>query len=302
MTQQEDALKALDQEAKKRREEVNVKATRPLPEFVRTIESTTVIYTVDPDILPFALIEPAQLVALANKRFNLKFRHPQYDARLLENLGFDSTKMTEEGLLKFLLEVPRPEIRFQSGRYPTGPDTFVFIEELVFARETIAARVKGITEVAQLVIAEAFAIFWEAAGPAKRWDDRDTQQNVQLVSFQSVTNIDLGVTAEHLINPRLREFLDEGISKPGGIGTSMLAFSAYDRFQPNPNAVASWSFDQLVLNVHVFDTSCGRTNTAKIDLDTTSKGDRGRGVVELTTELPFDSHIELAEQIRSLLS
>jgi hypothetical protein len=210
--------------------------------------------------------------------------------------------MTEEGLLRFMLQGSSPQIAFQNGKYPTGPDSFVFIEELMFARENIAAKVKGITDVAQLVIAEAFAIFWEATGAANRWDKKETQENIELVSYQTVTNINLGTPAENLLNPGIKDFLDNQISEKKGLGASMLPFSAYDGFNPNPNALASWSFDRLVLNVHIFDPTCGRTKNAIIDLDTTKKGDHGKGILEFTSELPFDQHVSLAKQIRELLA
>ena len=302
MLQNEETLQALDREAKKRREEVTLKAKQPLPEFLRSIESTTVYYTVDPDILPFSLVDPLKLATLLGQRFGLRFKPPQFDLKRLETLGIDPTKTTEEGLLRYMLQGDSPTIAFNQGRYPTGPDSFVLIEELAFSREIIAAKVKGITEVAQQVIAEAFAIFWESAGAGRRWDSTKTQDRVYLVSFSSVTMIDLGERAELLVCAPVRNVMNREIGKSQGLGVAMLPFSAYDNFAPNPNAIASWSFQRLVLNVHVFDPPSGRTITAQLDVDTKATGDRGRGVVELSTELPFDLHVDIARTIRSVLS
>ena len=301
MENHDEIIGVLDNEAKRRRQEVINKATKAQPSFIKSIESTTVIYTVDPDILPFSLVNPQQLVLLLNKRFQLKFSSPNYDQKLFENIGLDVSKMTEEGMLRFLLQGTNPQIAFQNGRYPTGPDSFVFIEDVAFTKEKILVKVKGITDVAQQIASEAFAIFWEAAGAAKRWDDKAVQSNVALVNFQSVTNIQIGKPAEYLLNPVLKSYFDENIPGKDGLGPSMFSYSAYDKFQPNPQAIASWSFDRLVLKVHVFDPTTGASNTATIDIDTTAVSDRGKGVVEFTTALPFDKHVDVAAQIINII-
>ena len=295
MRESDETINALDKEAQKRREAVNIKAAKPLPEIIRSIQSTTVVYTVHPSILPFSLVDPQRLVLLIHQRFGLNFRHPEYTSSL-KNLGIDPSNITEEGILQFLFRGSKPQISFENGRYSTGPD-FILIEDLAFGRETIAATVKGITDVAELVISESFSIFWEAAGAPKRWDNRETQKNIQLVSYRSVTDVELGFPSEMLLNIKLKEFLDSEIPKKCGIGVSMLPYSSYDKFSPNPNAVATWSFDRQIINVHVFDPINGINNTAQIDIDVTARGNRGRGVIELTTELPLDLHVKLAEQI-----
>lgn len=294
-------MKALEQEAERRRRQAAEKAKEPLPSFIKTIETTTVTYTVNPQILPFPLVDPQQLKALLTQKYRLRYKPPAIDPVELQSLGIDATNLTEERLMSMALSMKSPTLLFVNGRYPTGPNTFVAIEEVAFTDEKISATVNGVSEVAEVVIADAFNLFWDSTGTARRWDTKETQDEVQLKSHRTTTTVDLGADARNVLNPSVRRFLDDNVDRGEKFAPRMIAKSRYDSFKPSDHIISTWSLEELVTNVHAFDTTTGRPETSTLRFKTMTRDERGRGIIRVSSELPFDDHLKLIEAIVAIL-
>lgn len=301
-TDKNESLKALESEAERRRKDAAEKAKVPLPSYIKSVESTSVTYTFNPKILPFSLVDPKKLSENLKGKYKLRFKRPAIDPNVMKQLGIDPSNVTEDVMFTLLIDTEDPRLIFENGRYPTGPNSFVPIETVAFTDQNVLAKVSGVTEVAQVVIEDSFNLFWEASGGAKRWHSDDIQDNVHLVSFRTTTKADVAGNVRGLLNGGLCDYLDKNVAKEVCLGARMSAYSRYEDFKPSENLAATWSFDELSIQVHVFNTITGRSETSVINIDTRFKDERGRGIVEITTDLPFDDHVKLVEALVKIVN
>jgi len=297
MAEESATLKALEKEAERRRKEATDKANVPLPSPIKEIVSTSVTYTVDPRILPFSLVDGKRLTEVLNDKFRLTFKLPEVNAEAMRMLGLESQNLTEESLLRVVLKAANPQLLFENGRYPTGPSSFVPIEYIAFTRENIIVRVSGVTEVAEVVAADSFGALWESTGALQNWDSPDVQGKVQMISFSTTTKVDVGTGVRSFLNPALCSYLDSNVNEGAKLASKMNTYSRYDGFKPSDSMMGSWSFEEMYINVHSFDSTTGLAETSKLHIDTQTKDERGRGMINLSSSLPFDDHVKMVEEI-----
>lgn len=290
------ALQALEQEAEKRRQAAAKKAQVPLPKGIKSIEQTEVVYVVDPDILPFSLVDPVEFFRLLEEKYRLKYSRPSVN-EALQQFGLNPQALSDSDVFKLSLAAGEPRCRFTSGRYPTGPNSFVSINSVLFTGETILVNVDGRTVVAEAVAADAFDLLWQSSGAIKTWGSPEVQSCVALKSYGTRTEVDLGCNPRLLLNPTVVQFLDDNINVGRKYGSAMMSYSGFDDFKPSPANMAIWTFDELHLQVHIFNQITGRQETHLVKFVVTQKEKRGRDIVEVTTELPFDLHADLVGQI-----
>ncbi len=293
-------IEALEKEAARRRKEVTEKANVPLPSRIKSIESTSVVCTIAPRMLPFEHVDVNRLEAALHETYHLRYRRPTPgNLGVLMSLGLDTSKLTDENVMMLAAKAPEPRLVFENGRYPTGQSRFVAIEEVLFSRENIAAKVSGITALAELVIAEAFDIFWQASGAVKEWGSPEVQEQLQMISYQTSTKVDFEGDVRKIMNKSVCDYLDGALSGPDGLGAKMTSCSRYDAFKPSANLVSSWTFDELYFRVHTFNSVTGRSETSLVHIDTQTRDEHGRGIALVTTELPFDDHSAFVDSLIS---
>ena len=109
--------------------------------------------------------------------------------------------------------------------------------------------------------------------------------------------VDLDGPGERLVNANFAEYMTAQMNDGEQVGARMSAYSRYDDFKPSNDLVASWSFDDLVLKTHVFNKTTGRPETSSIRISTRTKDERGRGIVEISSQLPFDDHARFIQAL-----
>ena len=292
---------AIEQEAERRRKQADKAARSALPPHVLSIVDTSVTYVLSPALLPFGQLDGAKLKELLHTQYRLSFQPPEISLQQLGHLGVDPKRVTEDALFSYLLSLNEPQLIFRGGRYPTGPNAFVPIESLSFTSESIKARVAGVTDVADVVVADGFNLFWQAVGSPKKWDSAETRDLIQLVWYSTTTKADLGVAAERLLAPKLAAYLNNQLNDDTRLAARMSAYSRYDGFKPSQEVVATWSFDDITIQVHAFNRRTGRSETSKVGITTTTKDERGRGIVRIESQLAFDEHARFIQAIAESL-
>lgn len=292
-------LQAIENEALKRREEINLKSKKPLPKYIKSILNTTVRYTVDTELLPYSLLNPSFLINSLKEKFNLKFHKPNFSNRGLDVFGINPQNVTEEAVLEFVMNSKEPELIFKNGRYITGPNTFVKIEYLAFSDELVTIQIQGISDIAELIIADAVNLFWEASGGKISWDSEDVQEKILLKSYSTFTLLDLGFDPKTLLNPSLSELFENQKGKKENYFSYMMPLSRLDDYKPSDSFISNWNFRELTLQINVFDSDTGRTNLAKLEIGTRARSETGKGIVLVSSELPYDTHIKLAEDLKN---
>jgi len=266
------------------------------PRFVRSIERTETVVTLDRDILPYRVVDAGTLVGLLVSRFRLKLKSPEGLAEVMQQRGAEQARLGTEGVVKFLLSQEPVMLVFEDGRFPLEGGNFVAINSLVFATEHILANVSGHTAIGEVLVAEAFEALWEAAGGIKRWESRDVQDRIQLKSFGTVTKVDLGFNPLRLLaGDALAYFNQTIVEGPERLGAAMVARSAYDNFAAPSDVACTLTLDELHLKVSVFDTRTGRQETARVRFSVASKDEQGRGIIDIVTELPLDKHVQFVQ-------
>ncbi|MBM9606255.1 hypothetical protein [Desulfopila inferna] len=298
---EKETLNSLEKEAERRREEAAKKANVPLPSTIVAINNTQVTYTIDPVMLPFTQLDGVKLKKILAEKFMLKFRMPEYNPHNLAALGVSADNLTEESIFKFLLRSSSPQLVFENGRYPTGPDSFVPVELVAFSKESIIAKVNGVTEVAMAITADSFNAFWESTGVVKKWDSDETQNALQMVSFGTSTKVKVNGDVKQFLSGNLCKYFNENVNEKEKIASKINTYSVYDNFKPNKNIIGSWSFEELELQIHTFNSTTGLSETSPIRISTQTKDERGRGIVRISSALPYDDHVKMIESIMKAL-
>ena len=115
--------------------------------------------------------------------------------------------------------------------------------------------------------------------------------------YSTSTKVDIGVDIRQIVNKHLTTYLDDNIQKGDALGPGMTAYSRYDDFKPSKDLVSTWTFDELTFGIHTQNMVTGRPETSIVNIDTVTKDERGRGVVKISSALPFDEHAKLAAAI-----
>lgn len=293
----DEALAAIEQEAEKRRNAVREKLKKAPPKIIKSIVKSEVFLTMNPRLLPLRLVDPNKLSQILKDKYMLSFDPPDYDAETIQRLGIDPRTLSDENLLAITLRPPHSQANFKDGRFPASPRDFVDINRLGFSRENILVDVAGRTDVAEVVIAEVFEILWEASGVIKPWDSPEVQDNIQLKAYGTQTKVALGADANTLINNLVVKYLDESINKGKKFGASMGSYSSYDDFEADQTKTCVWTLDELKIKVHCLSQITGRLETADICFNVTTKDEQGRGIVDVSTQLPFDIHVRFVQDL-----
>ena len=236
--------------------------------------------------MPYRKVDGHKLASVLSERYGLSLVTPNFLQQLEKVQARPSTE--EGGFVNLVMQRESPSLEFTGGRFPTGRASFIDIINLSFNEEIILAEVGGLTEVAETLIAETFEAIWRASGAARSWQSKEVQDNVQMKSFGTHTKVNLGFSPMKLFSKNIEEYLRESIKE---YGPSMIAVSKYDNFAPSHNVHAVLSLDELHFRVNVFNVVTGRAQSSIVRFSIVTKDEQGRGIIDVTSELPFDRHV-----------
>ncbi|MCG8092370.1 MAG: hypothetical protein JAZ17_01870 [Candidatus Thiodiazotropha endolucinida] len=297
-----DVIEVLSKEAEERKLKATERANQPLPEFIKSIDSTAVVYTISPKLLPFAQLNSESFLQKVKSEFSIQFRKPPINSDQLVAFGINPNDLTEDKITQMLLNQNNPQLAFEHGRYKTGSNKFVVIKHIEITSESIGVEVEGVTEIAEDIVSQIFNIFWGCCNADANWDSNEVQKSLQLKQYKTITKITLGGKTNGILNPKLVEFLDANMFTNLNIGKKALPYSQYDNFKPAEEWNGSWSLEDFDFTVAAFNNNTLRTEQTTIQFVTSTKEDRGRGVLRVTTTLPYQDHVEFISSLVESMS
>lgn len=283
-------LESISAVAAKRRREAAPALERSMPEWLLEIRQTEVVYTLNPRMIPLAVTSFPVLHALLKERYSLGFGQPDLGPIPVKS------ELSEAEIGQALLR-SKKRVRFENGRFSRSPVDFDIIRSVNIDFESIHVVVGGVSEVAELVVADVAEMLWAAAGAEKRWDQLETE--VQLVGYATATMIDLGISFEEFLSPQLLEFINSDVLSGSRYAHETGRKSARLQFELAPTLQATWGLDDLRLKFFLFDTATGRYETTRMDFSVLTRDTVGTGRVMVYSELPFQKHLECLEALRA---
>lgn len=194
-TQQADAISRI---AEQRRREAQPVLEQKLPEWVLETARTEVMYTFSPRMLPLQHASFPMLLKMLQEKYSLKFEPPDFGA-------FRPDMSDDELGAKLLVNLGDKAIQFGNGRFQKSRNDFDVIRSVTLNYETIQVAVEGISEIANLIVADVAEMIWASTGVQKGWDE--IKKGIQLIGYGTATLIDLGFPCEDFLNPKLTAFI-----------------------------------------------------------------------------------------------
>jgi hypothetical protein len=293
-------LAVISQIAEQRRENLKKDLARPVPDFIIATDQAEVAYTIEPVMLPFALMDFDAFQNALRDKYRLSFHRPSLPASLI-GMGQGDTKIGAPQVRDLLDEdkLLSDTLEFTDGRFPVGRDDFVPIRSVTLNRETIHVVVQGNSKVADLVVKEVAEEIWTGTGSPKRWDD--IRSMVQMISYGTATKVKFGMQLEEFLSPGIRSYIDQECVSGKRYASGMTSRSARDNFQPPSKTSVVWTLDDIKILFHVFNTVNGRSERAQFRFVVRSRDEEGTGIFAAVSELPFDEHVECLVQLREHL-
>jgi hypothetical protein len=185
-----------------------------------------------------------------------------------------------------------PELNFKAGRYRVSDFEFIPILTVQINFESVHVAVRGISRVAESVAQELVETVSASAGASRSW--AGIEPEVQLVGYATRTRVNLSPNAfEALLSPGFRVFLDEQITGGARYGAHAGAYNARHGLQPPPRAQLTAALDDVVLLLTLFDPDTGNSNQARLGFSVMTRSDYGSGIVSVSSQLPYELHIEM---------
>jgi hypothetical protein len=186
-------------------------------------------------------------------------------------------------------------MRFENGRFPKSRNEFVVIGSASLNNESIGVVVEGVSEIADLIVADVAEMVWLSAGMQKPWDD--IKKGVQLIGYATTTMVDLGFPPERLLNSKLLDFIKSDMLDGKRYASDMGRRSIRHNFMTSPTLTSTFALEELNLNFHLFDTVTGRSESVRLGFRITVRDYAATGRVLVFSELPFDRHVECIKSL-----
>ncbi len=283
--------------ARRRREAAEREAATPRPSYVTAVEHSELIYYWAPSAVPFRNVPPGDLVSSLDSMFGLTLSSLDISPLLAKTPRDHLLAMTEEEQLADLVK-GGSVIKFEGGKFPLRND-FVAIPEISMNYESLLVKVGGVTSVADAIAQDVLELQWKLAGSTKRWED--IKDHVLMKGYGTATRVELGELVEKLVEPKLLEAVSSQLTEGRAVARHM------GQFKPNQTAtnelVANVFFDDLVLKISRYEPATGSFYQSDIRFSVTARNDNGTGRVLFTTEMDYDNHLavldELVEALKS---
>lgn len=283
-------LEGISAVAAKRRREAQAALERPLPAWLLEIMQTEIIYTINPRMLPVKVASFTALLELLREKYGVRFVLPPPGPIRTE------ARLSEEEIGAALLRADE-RVRFEHGKFMRTSTDFDVIRSININNESIHVVVQGVSETAELVVAEVAEVLWAAAGAERRWDQIKT--GVHLIGYATATLVDLGFPFERILATEFREFFREQMMQGKRYAYETAPRSARHQFEVSPTLTAVWALDEVIVKLFLFDSVTGRSETTRLQIGVTRRDLMGTGRVRVYSELPFQKHIECLQAMRS---
>ncbi|MFF1338116.1 hypothetical protein ACFVYT_09415 [Streptomyces sp. NPDC058290] len=293
-----DGLQEISEMARERREKVTEGLEATQPDFILEVLQSEVRIVLHPPMgLPFTEIDPTDLAHRMEDTYGSTVG-PIDLGPLLQQTGREElAKISMDDALKRLVKLQNGHVvlRFAGGKFPVKYD-FVPLISTVIDFESILVRASGTSSVAELVGQEVAEMVWASAGAEKRWTE--IQSKLQLVGYATATKVDLGFPVEKLVSADLDKFFTEQVLAGEKFAGAMGDRSYRHNYRPSREFFGNVHLDELHMRVKKYDPLTGDSDTFMVKFSVMARGDYGRGLVRITSELPYDTHVHFVKLLR----
>jgi hypothetical protein len=289
----EDALSDL---ARERRALAERQSARPRPSYVVGVDHSEAGYTLDPSAIPLSELDAGEFCESLNRTFGLELAPIDYGP-LLNVIPRDQLlAMDEAAVLQKLITVRGSVLKFENGRFPLRND-FVPIRSMDVNFESVIVRVGGVTEVAEAVAQDVVDLMWKLSGSTKRW--KDLESAVLLVGYATATRVQLSFPAEQLVSAALMDTLSGNLTQGINVAKRIGYETGPAKKGFSDNFVAIATLEDLTLEVSKFNPATGASNQSNLRFSVTARNDHGTGRIRVVSELKYEDHIALLNEIMS---
>ena len=277
--------------ALQRRQDAEAQSLRPRPDFIDSIERTSVSYTFDPSALPYKHVDAIRLNSEIESRYGSQLE-ADFSPLLSSMDEKDFGLLGQDERLQKLTKTSKSSLQWSGGRFPLRDD-FVGINLIFINRERIVVSVSGVSQVAETIAKEIIEIMWSISGSKKTY--ADVEKLLQLKAFTTQTRLLLGFGPERLLNKSLINFLNAQLASGANYAASMGKIKQNYTFDSSLSAVVS--LDDLTIRVAKFDAISGYYEPCEIQFSVTAQSDYNTGRILAITEMPYEEHVELLENL-----
>lgn len=270
------------------------------PEPFADVLEAAVIFEFEPRSIPLQQFDRLKLVSKLRADYGLRL-----DA---SKLGRQADKVRAEFppneadalLLTELLDVG-DRARFENGmfRFRAGAvDTPVPVKALTIVDERIEAFVQGPSRAGEELIARAAEALWECCAAQRPWDR--LEQSVSGKRFVTQTYTDLGFPPTRLLSKSVLEFFDAEGPKGARFFSDMgtLRQAAQAPITPRTHFTTAVFFSRVELTVVIRDPGSELVEECILHWSHHRRSDRASTFAVLSTELPYDRHLDLIRRLR----
>jgi hypothetical protein len=291
-TEARQILEGISAVAAERRREAQPALERQLPPWVLEVSQSEVVYTINPRALPLGVASFATLSQLLREKFHVGFVRPNLAIRA-------DTELSDEQVGAALLRAGE-RVNFEGGRFMRMSSDFDVIRLISINNESIHVSVEGVSEIAELAVADVAEMVWAAAGAGKRWDE--IRRGVQMVGYATGTLVDLEVPFEAILSDGFRDFAKAHLISGERFACRTGRRSSRHKFDVSPSTTAVWGLDDVVVKLFLFDSVTGRSEETRLKLSVPTRDTVGTGRIGVTSELPFHEHVKCIEALRNALT
>ena len=259
------------------------------PDFLIKVSQTEILYTFDPVALPFKLVNFDDFSKQLKDLYSLS-----------TDLG-NQVEETDDPISVITGQKPKANrIRFINGKFELSNRDFIEIQSLNFTRELVHVVLKGPSTIADVIIADAVEALWKCSGASKKWED--ISKSVLLKDYGTTTKVRLGVKLEEFLAPKLWSFIDNECINGSRYAVQSTPKSYLNNFNAPDEVFANCFVDDINLLFSVVDKETGASSKIKLKFSIVANSEYGSGVYGVTSELPYELHIEMLKKLQQQLT
>lgn len=184
-------------------------------------------------------------------------------------------------------------VSFEGGYAQYGDDT-VSISTLGFGSQTILAHVNGTTRQAEHICKKLAELLWHTVGIERKWSE--ISRFTMMATHQTSTVVDLGFPQLEFYSKGFREFLLNEIEGAGGLGQHLGMIGARSA-NWRDDVMVKAAFRNVLVDLSIIDVASGDHETSVLEIIPDTRADINRNRVKVMSELPFDLHVEMVNNL-----
>jgi hypothetical protein len=286
-------LDAIGELAKARRERVIEAIPASRPAWLESIEAGEIAYYLRIPALPINQIDPQLFIEALRDAYGLVLGKLDLSPLLARMTREELGGLAERDILDQIVRTPRGQLKLTNGRFSQRND-FYAINFVRLSFEAVMVQVSGPTVIAETVARDVAEMVWAAVGVTKQWPA--IEPDLMLIRYGTSTRIDLPGGSHRLLNPALWKFLQDNLDQSSVFATDLAGVPQVPG-RPPSRVVAVPSFDSLEVRIGILNMATGHDTSASLKFQVTARSDHGSGRVLVTSQLPYEQHIELLGQL-----